>query len=786
VRIRDEQWTVVRLVRDRQVTLLDVSGRERTNRDTRATFVLPFELLEPLPATATPRLVRRSRWRHAVRAVLADTTPSWPSLRAPLDAKIALFPFQLEPALAVAGGLGCRLLIADEVGLGKTIQAGLVMAEILSRRRHGRVLVVAPASLKEQWQGELRDRFGFDPWVADTPSLAVLGEAQVTGANPWSAHQVTITSIDLIKRPEVMRAVEPLIWDAVVFDEAHALGGRSDRAVAARALGRRARTVLLLTATPHQGDERTFDALCDIGNLEGRFPLLVLRRTRRDVGLAITRRTRMVRVRPSLAEASMHRALLAYARAVWARPRTEAGSAQLAMIVLLRRASSSPTSLARSVERRLSLLGNDDGAESQQLAFPFVGPGSDDEPLRELGGAGLASAHAERMQLERILDLARRAATVESKLSALVRLLRRSREPAIVFTEYRDTLTHISGALADRSPVLLHGGLTPLERRDVLSRFTRGDTDVLLATDAASEGLNLQARCRLVINLELPWTPARVEQRIGRVERIGQRRAVHAVHLLASGTPEELTLARLVRRSALVSNTLDALRPQVSEEEVAGLVFGTAGMPARSPATVGDRLVVPGLDAWARREATRLEQLRALGARSRRWRPDPRAPVTVRRHRYSRDSVVMGYRLSFTDADSHHIWDTLLGLVASVEDATRAVHTLDTSSAALLPDLHERAQGLLSSLVDSLRSPLALALDRERAIERELLAARARLSALLVQPGLFDRRAMRESDAQRAVLDEALDRCRSQLDEIAALGRPLAERPRLAFAVIRR
>jgi len=130
--------------------------------------------------------------------------------------------------------------------------------------------------------------------VADSVSLARLG-AEWGTTNPWTCRAVTITSIDFVKRPEVMRALEALVWDAVVFDEAHGLTGRSDRALAAGALARRARTVVLLTATPHAGDDRAFETLCGIGDLGRAFPLLTFRRTRSDghVGVASVRIARV-------------------------------------------------------------------------------------------------------------------------------------------------------------------------------------------------------------------------------------------------------------------------------------------------------------------------------------------------------------------------------------------------------------------------------------------------------------------------------------------------------------
>ena len=259
------------------------------------------------------------------------------------------------------------------------------------------------------------------------------------------------------------------------------------------------------------------------------------------------------------------------------------------MVVLLRRASSSAASLARSVERRISLLGPNQ-PPAEQLALPLATDALDDEePSAELGAPGLADSADERRRLEAILTLARAAERDERKLHAVRRLLRRTGEPAIVFTEYRDTLIPLSAALADFATAVLHGGLSPAERQQVLQRFKSGAVQVLLATDAASEGLNLQERCRLVINLELPWTPTRLEQRVGRVDRIGQHRPVHAVHLVGAGTAEESTVARLLRRMERVQGVVGAMRSgNGCEQDIARCL-----LEDQSPATMDDPRSLP-------------------------------------------------------------------------------------------------------------------------------------------------------------------------------------------------
>ncbi len=243
------------------------------------------------------------------------------------------------------------------------------------------------------------------------------------------------------------------------------------------------------------------------------------------------------------------------------------------MTVLVKRACSSAASLARSLERRLLLLTHTSPDFETQLGLPFEhSEAADEEPLAALATAGLGDLSEERGHLQRILALARDATVDESKLRALQRLLRRSGEPTIIFTEYRDTLARIASALPDDvKAVRLHGGLTSLERRDALREFTCGSARLLLATDAASEGLNLHHRCRLVVNLELPWSPLRLEQRVGRVDRIGQPARVHALYLVAGATAEQHTVSRLLERMVQAGSALS--EPAVTdEEEIAGAV----------------------------------------------------------------------------------------------------------------------------------------------------------------------------------------------------------------------
>ena len=788
IRARGESWVVHRHVAGSHGSILDVRGRGVENRGAPASFLLPFEPIELLPSSDAPRVVRRRTWRRVARSILAGATPSFEALRAPTRATLAVLPFQLEPVLALVRGIASRVLIADEVGLGKTIQAGLIISELLERRPDARALVVTPAGLREQWQTELRERFGREATLIDSASIGRY--ATYWKGNPWSIPGVVLTSLDYVKRPEVVRALESLIWDVVIFDEAHALAGRSDRATVASLLARRARTLVLLTATPHSGDDEAFARLTTLGDLSSRFPLLTFRRTRLDAGVSSTRRTLSLRVRPTRQESEMHRALMAYARLVWKQTSVTAPAARLAMTMLTRRACSSAWSLARSLETRLRLLAADDRPDVLQMALPFGDAAGDDEaPGTELSSPGLSDRHEERQRLEHVLRLARLADPTQSKILALRRLLGRAQEPAIVFTEYRDTLQQLAHHLRDFSPVQLHGGMTSGERSDVLQKFVSSQATLLLATDTASEGLNLHRRCRLVINLELPWTPLRLEQRIGRVERLGQTRRVHAVHLLAAGTCEEESVAVLLARMRHVAGVMGGMRAAACEQQIAEAAIGNCrddtAIAGTAPLPSG--LVMGDLRTAAAAEAARLEEVRRVRPVQRDRPYDGRPCVTVLSKRAAGRLNHWAYRLTFEDPELQPLWVTVIGIRDNRRlriPTNRAIgQHLDSLTAtfesAVTPFVHQ----LLSSFLPALDRARSLAAERETAIADGLQQQRARLATSLLQPGLFDRRAERAAAAQNATLDEALERCGQRLAELAR-GDSVSVERRLVFGLL--
>ena len=344
--------------------------------------------------------------RHMYR--LAIEARPFGGLSAAAECDISFLPYQLEPALAMLCDGHTRILIADAVGLGKTVQAGLILHQLSAEYAGFRALIIAPAGLREQWAEELSVRFHLTPVLATSPWLARTALQLPADINPWSLPGVYVASFDFLKRPEAMRPLDEQesAWDLVVVDEAHAATPGTARLAAVHGVASRARRVVLLSATPHGGDAEQFRALCAIGSIEpARQPLVIFRRSRADTGGANRRRTVMLPVRLSTVELRMHRALEIYTSRVW----TESAGrgdlhGRLAAIVLAKRALSSAASLAVSCRRRLQLLREGPAPVLEhQLELPLddEDPISDVEPAWILGVPGLTDAAKEHRWLDR-------------------------------------------------------------------------------------------------------------------------------------------------------------------------------------------------------------------------------------------------------------------------------------------------------------------------------------------------------------------------------------------------
>jgi superfamily II DNA or RNA helicase len=708
-------------------------------------------LLVPFDEVGQPRMRPRPRAvsRHWLRRWVAGwPATAWPAIpvASGIDCPISLLPYQCAPVQAVVEGAGARVMLADRVGAGKTVEAGLIVAELAARQAADRVLVLVPSSLGDQWRDELASRCRVVLTLVDRAAFAARQRQTPPGLGPFDAPARLVMSIDLAKQPDVLAHLAATTWDVLVVDEAHTACGDSARMAAAQAIGRRARVVVLATATPHAGDDEAFARLCRIGDL-GEGPLLWFRHDAAADGRPGSSRVRDVRARRSPAEREAHALLQRYVRRLDA---AGAPSARLAAAVLRKRALSSPAALWRSLRHRAEWLADRREGLCQTL-LPFDDQEQDHADAAQpvaLCGPGFADAHAERRLLQPALDAARRAAGDWGKARAIARLLARTREPALIFTEYRDTLDAVVEAIAGRGEhVALHGGLDRAARRAALERFLSGAARVLVATDIAAEGLNLQQRCRLVVHVELPWSPARLEQRAGRVDRMGQRRRVHVWRLLGEPAHE----ARLVA----------ALSARVARLRAAG--FDVA--PAAAFATAEGSAPGPGA-AVGQERAGRADRLCADSVRIRRLlhrcrRPGAPAGATNRGH------------LAWRRARNPGGLPRGVLVVCLTQPAVRGVR------AALVPvhvELSAWPAGSPSVWLPALARRAAAAVAAERALpaalserERRLLAAAEAEQARVAgrwQASLFERRAARVVAAAREAAAMQVAEHRRRLNEL--------------------
>jgi superfamily II DNA or RNA helicase len=765
VSARAARWRVVDVRDHDDCRLLKLTGASAPNVGLERTLLTPFDDVDVVDVERRTKFTRPRVWRRVCRQLIADAAPPG-GLRAIVSANVDLMPHQLEPALAVVRGLGSRVLIADEVGLGKTIQAAIVIAELRARAAADRVLVLTPAGLREQWAGELAARFNLTASIVDAQGLRRAMAMLPLGVNPWSIDPIAIASIDYVKRAEVLPAVLACRWDLVIVDEAHGVASDSDRHTAVSAITRQSPFVVLLTATPHSGDRRAFLSLCDLGACDGD-ALVAFRRTRAAIRGASRRRVHVLCVRPTADELRMHAALRRYTDAV-CRERVDSW---VAASVLHKRALSSAWSLARSVERRLDAIDAADPASSGiQMLLPLDDSdgeltAADAAPLWP-SALSLSDRSTERRLLRSVLEAAECAAAHESKLNALARLLRRVHEPIIVFTEFRDTLLHVQRTL-HRDAAILHGGLSRAERAAALATFATGSAPVLLATDAGGEGLNLHHSCRVVVNLELPWNPIRLEQRTGRVDRIGQQRTVHAFHLVARATAEPRILDRLRSRLALAAADIGAIAGNIDataeEHAIAQIAtLGTVSAPTVDDVSSGPPppIVSPRLGRDGQIEAARLTFARSL-CRVGCGVSNPRDGIVLAvrarssktRRRLARRILVI-YRVDAEDGCARTVESRLVPIIVRVA----AVQSMDDRSIdRLLNDIDEgvhcaieRSSAEWFAAIESTHADfIRTRVHRERAIATAI----ARGNPTAMQPGLFDRRVERRHDGELATRD---------------------------------
>jgi ERCC4-related helicase len=527
--VRDEEW----LVRSATAlpsgdTMIKAVGVSELVQDIPATFFTDLDdvrVMRPEDTALVQDTSRRFRQgRLFLEAVLRRTPLPQAERGLALADRFLLDPltYQLRPAELALAGLRPRILLADVVGLGKTLEIGLILAELIRRGRGERILVVTPQHVLEQFQHELWTRFSIPLVRLDSTGIQRIQQEIPAGRNPFTYFKRAIISVDTLKdEGQFGHHLDAIDWDAVVIDESHNLINRgTKRNRLAEKLAVRSDALLLASATPHNGDRESFAelvrlldpaAIVDKKNYAAAdLEHLYLRRTKISPEVRDKIGSRWADRGPSVPipcpATPAEEAVFAELTGTWLagqwRDEPLRGQDRLFPFTLLKAFLSSRTALASTVGAR----------------------------EKKAGGR-------EREALRRLCDLTKRMTDDDSaKLTALVAELKRigigprSTTRAVVFTESVPTLGWLTAVLPDRLGLkatnlrTLSGGVSDRDQQRIVEEFGLAGSDVrlLVTTDVASEGVNLHRQCHHLIHYDIPWSLIRIEQRNGRIDRYGQ------------------------------------------------------------------------------------------------------------------------------------------------------------------------------------------------------------------------------------------------------------------------
>ncbi len=516
--------------------------------------------------------------------------------------KVDPLPHQIE---AVYGHIlklpRIRFLLAHDPGAGKTIMAGLIIKELKLRHLVNRILIVVPGHLKDQWRRELKEKFEETFVIADRGSTNAL-----YGENVWSKENQLITSIDFAKRDEILPSLQASEFDLIVVDEAHKMAAykytdsitKTGRYKLGEILSSISEHLLFLTATPHKGDTENFRLFLDLlepgffatpdmleESIEKDENSLFLRRIKEDMKdfdgkpLFLPRHVITPAYNLSKPERDVYRKITEYVRNQYNKALSSEKKRNIgfALIILQRRLASSSFALWKSLQRRRNKL-NDilQDFEKSKKVTPKIFDFDDTEDMSEedrweqeqIWETLSIAENKDELQkeihtLEGLIEDTKKVIDqeVEIKLQKLKEAMKELEEKSInkkilIFTESRDTLEYLEKRIKSwgYTTSTIHGGMQLLERIEAEKIF-KTQTQIMIATEAAGEGINLQF-CHLMINYDIPWNPNRLEQRMGRVHRYGQKFEVFVYNLIAQDTIEGRIFKRLFEKLAEIKAML--------------------------------------------------------------------------------------------------------------------------------------------------------------------------------------------------------------------------------------
>lgn len=603
---------------------------------------LPVASTNFMPLKEFDAMIQACRWSAGQLFIDADSVEQ--SIRQPLSSPFygAVEPddYQLVPLLKALRMPRVNLMIADDVGLGKTIEAGLIVNELLIRRRINRVLILCPAALRVQWKDEMQSKFSLPFEIIDQQSTVRLKKEIGLEANPWRYHNRAIASYHYLKQSLILEqfrnAIESkensprLPWDMLIVDEAHNLmpspfGKDSDLCKMLRQIVPLFEHKIFLTATPHNGSTLSFSGLLEMldparfrrtnmltPSEKGRVQQVVIRRLKREINARFNPPKFCTRMEPealmldqgfSTAELRLIFAVEDFKKAVRSVIASESKTKQIAgcfaIEVLGKRLLSCPMTFIESWKRCKASLNSDETVEDteiSQLKRSLNEEVTNDKEAQQWNNAAASKVGAwlrafteslsdkigeidgaiQELGIDTSKNLTEQTPGSDARFTQLVNLIGeklkngkewKSDERLVIFTEYKTTQDYLLRRLTehfndkDHSRILiLYGGMEDAEREVVKVRFNDENDPVriLLATDAASEGLNLQETARYLLHFDCPWNPSRLEQRNGRLDRHGQARDVYIFHFTSTTASDLQFLSTMIKKVNTIREDLGA------------------------------------------------------------------------------------------------------------------------------------------------------------------------------------------------------------------------------------
>jgi len=514
-------------------------------------------------------------------------------------------PHQIHLVHHILASGNLNWLVADDVGLGKTIEVGMLLSALLRRGTFRRILLITPAGLVNQWKEELHHKFNLS-------DFQVYGEDfQIYDPRHWKMYDFVIGSVDRFKtESHFVSLMQAGAWDLVVFDEAHRLSRiqagmtykSSDRFRLAAALRNKTDSLLLLSATPHQGKQDKFQAILELIRPQLKKQIQALALNPEVLGQMVIRNdkanvtdadgnfifqgktTIATEVRLRAEEEQFDRKLQEYIRKGYSASSFEGGHAGRAigfvMSIYRKLAASSIAAIECALARRLRKLRQE---QQNAVQLPALAEDADERYLGEweeqVDSDSIEFFAGEIPLLEELLDRARQLVTDDGKLRCFMRellptvLKNAPQEKVVVFTEYRATQEHLAQELrrnfGNMAVTLLHGSLKHAEREDAIAHFEE-ECQFLISTEAGGEGINLHRACNIMVNYDLPWNPMRLVQRVGRLYRYGQKKKVIVLNLHVPNSIDGDILATLYQRLDQIVNDMasisDEFRPGLEDE----------------------------------------------------------------------------------------------------------------------------------------------------------------------------------------------------------------------------